>query len=205
MKGKVSKMTKALIIVDVQNDFVEGGSLAVAGGVDLANRLADHLAKNHGDYDLIVATQDWHIDPAGHFSETPDFVDTWPVHCVAETTGAKIVTSLAESIGELVINENIDFVRVVKGQYTAAYSGFEGHEFGDNQYATLEKLLNEVGVTDVFVTGIATDYCVKATAIDAANAGFNTTVLKDFTVGISAENVAELYATGFAENNVAVA
>lgn len=195
-------MKTALIIVDVQNDFVEGGSLAVAGGVDLANRLAAHLEENHGKYDIIVTTQDWHIDPKGHFSETPDFVDTWPVHCVAEEFGSRIVAPLAERIGELVVNDNIDYVRVVKGEYTAAYSGFEGYIVNGGD--TLESDLTIAGVTDVDVVGIATDYCVKATALDAKKAGFNTTVLKDFAVGIDPTTCDTLFDGGFQELGIRV-
>lgn len=194
-------MTKALIIVDVQNDFVEGGSLAVAGGTALASRIAE-LVKNDNDYDIVVTTQDWHINPAGHFSETPDFVDTWPAHCVAETEGAEIVTGLANVLGGLVINQNLDLVNIHKGEYKGAYSGFEGHLKGDNEFATLKHELNLVGVTSVDVVGIATDYCVKATAEDAVKNGFETTVLKDFCVGINADNCNELFATGF--NNLGI-
>lgn len=193
-------MKKALIIVDIQNDFVEGGSLAVAGGTDLANRLAAHLKDNHEKYDIIVTTQDWHIEPKGHFSETPDFVDTWPVHCVADEFGSRIVAPLAERIGELVVNDNIDYVRVVKGEYTAAYSGFEGYVV--NSGDALEEDLSIAGVTHVDVVGIATDYCVKATALDAKKAGFNTTVLKEFTVGINPDACDELFTVGFKENGV---
>lgn len=193
-------MKKALIIVDIQNDFVEGGSLAVAGGTDLATRLAAYLKDNHDKYDIIVTTQDWHIEPKGHFSETPDFVDTWPVHCVAGEFGSRIVAPLAERIGELVINDNIDYVRVVKGEYTAAYSGFEGHVVNNGD--TLKDELSIAEVTDVDVVGIATDYCVKATALDAKKAGFNTTVLKEFTVGINPVACDELFTKGFKENGV---
>ena len=195
-------MRKALIIVDVQNDFVEGGSLAVAGGVDLADRLAAYVKDHHDEYDIIVTTQDWHIAPEGHFSKTPDFVDTWPVHCVAGEFGARIVAPLAERIGELAINDNIDYVRVVKGEYTAAYSGFEGCVVNGGD--PLETELSIAEITHVDIVGIATDYCVKATALDAKNAGFNPTVLKDFTVGINATACDELFSGGFQEQGVSV-
>lgn len=195
---------KALIIVDVQNDFVEGGSLAVAGGKDLAKRLAHYVDKHYNDYHLVIATQDWHIDPAGHFSETPDFVDTWPVHCVAETTGAQIVDSLARELGKLIVNKGIDFTKIHKGEFTAAYSGFDGHESFDNKFATLDNLLKIAGVDEIDVTGIATDYCVKATAIDGVKNGYVTNVLKDYVVGIDATQVGELLATGFKDAGVNV-
>jgi len=199
------KNQNALIIVDVQNDFVEGGSLAVTGGIDLANRLADFVKANHDKYDVIVTTQDWHIDPAGHFSDTPDFVDSWPVHCVADTQGAKIVENLANVLGGLVLNEDVDLIQVHKGEYMDAYSGFEGHLKGDNQYALLSNALKFAGVREVDVVGIATDYCVNATAKQAVENGFGATVLTDYCVGINAEKIEELLTTGFKANGVNVA
>lgn len=196
------KARKALIIVDVQNDFVEGGSLAVVGGVDLANRLSEYLKTNAKDYDIIVTTQDWHIAPEGHFAKNPDFVNTWPVHCVANAEGSRILTPLAQTIGEMVVNDNLDYVRVIKGEYTAAYSGFEGKNFHNGE--ALEDELRIAGIEDVDVVGIATDYCVKATALDAAAANFNTTVLSDYCVGINAENVEALLDGGFQAAGVEV-
>lgn len=196
-------MKKALIIVDVQNDFVEGGSLAVQGGKALATRIGE-LVQGDNDYDLIVTTQDWHIDPGTHFSETPDFVDSWPVHCVAETKGAEIVTELANVLGGLVINKNLNLLHVHKGEYKDAYSGFEGHMKGQNQYATLKNQLDFAGIDAVDVVGIATDYCVKATAEQAKENGFDTTVLTDYCVGINQENVNELLTTGFANLGINV-
>lgn len=193
-------MSKALIIVDVQNDFVEGGSLAVTGGQSVAERLGVWIRENHEDYDLIVTTQDWHIYPKGHFAEQPDFVDTWPVHCVAETNGAKIVTPLAQALGELMINEGVVVERIHKGEYEAAYSGFEGKtdrniaQFGK---LNISQLLDYYEVSDIDICGIATDYCVKATAIDGMKAGFETTVLKDFCAGIDENGVNEVYSNIF--------
>lgn len=178
-------MIKALIIVDVQNDFVEGGSLAVAGGKELAVKIATAFARgdfNH--YNHIITTQDWHIDPQDHFSESPDFKDSWPVHCVAETRGAHIV----EPLNKILQDRNIS-AEVKKGMYEAAYSGFEGfNENGD----TLLEIVEQLGVTHVDVIGIAYDHCVAATAIDAAKAGLKTTVLKDYTVGIDSDRIAKI-------------
>lgn len=164
---------RALVIVDVQNDFCEGGSLAVTGGAAVARALSAYLASPDGErFDHVVATQDFHIDPDGHFSATPDYVNTWPVHCVAGTTGAHFHPDL--DTGRV---EEIFF----KGQYAGAHSGFEGHsESGD----TLLSWLTERGVTDVDVAGLATDVCVRATAADAAKAGFGTTVLLSLTAGV---------------------
>jgi len=165
---------RALVIVDVQNDFCEGGSLAVSGGAAVARALSALLAGPDGRrYDHVVATQDFHIDPDGHFAVEPDYVESWPPHCVAGTTGAQFHPDLDTSRVEEVFR---------KGQYAAAYSGFEGaSEAGQ----TLQSWLTERGVTDVDVTGIATDYCVLATAADAAKGGFVTSVLLDLTAGVT--------------------
>jgi nicotinamidase/pyrazinamidase len=174
-------MKKALIIVDVQNDFVEEGSLAVSGGVNLAARISGFLmAIGFDRYDVIATTQDWHIDPGSHFSTDPDFIDSWPVHCVADSEGAEIVESLREAL-----MGHVD-IAVRKGMFTASYSGFDGVlEDG----GTLEEALRELDVTNIDVVGIATDHCVYKTALDGAKAGFVTTVLPELTVGINSEQV----------------
>lgn len=169
---------RALIIVDVQNDFCEGGSLAVDGGADVARGINDLLATAHG-YRHVVATKDFHIDPGSHFSATPDFVDSWPVHCVAETPGAEFHPDLDVTPIEAVFT---------KGHYSAAYSGFEG---ADDEGTALAEWLRQRGVDEVDVVGIATDYCVKATAADAAAAGFTTRVLLDLTAGVSPATTAD--------------
>ena len=167
---------RALLIVDVQNDFCEGGSLAVAGGESVVSKINTLLATRHG-YDHIVATQDCHIDPGAHFSENPDFIDSWPRHCVAGTHGADFHPDLhIEQIEEV----------FRKGAYAAAYSGFEGTADG----VSLAQWLRARGVDEVDVVGIATDYCVKATALDAAAAGFSTRVLVDLTAGVAPETAA---------------
>jgi nicotinamidase/pyrazinamidase len=167
---------RALIIVDVQNDFCEGGSLAVTGGTAVAQAINGLLAGKHG-YDHIVATQDHHIDPGGHFSDTPDFVDSWPRHCVAGTTGADFQPHLDTTPIEAVFR---------KGEFAAAYSGFEGTSDG----VGLAAWLTDHGVDEVDVVGIATDYCVRATAEDAARAGLRTRVLTDLTAGVSPDSTA---------------
>lgn len=199
-------MAKALIIVDAQNDFVEGGSLAVDGGKHAMRKLAGYLTENHEDYDLVVTTQDWHIDPKGHFAESPDFINTWPVHCVAETQGSEIVAPLAQTIGELILNKGIVLERVFKGEYEAAYSGFEGRTGNQSMLpnASLAELLDFYDVTEVDVTGLATDYCVKATAMDAVKEGFETTVLSEYCAGIHEDGVEALLTNGFADAGVKV-
>jgi nicotinamidase/pyrazinamidase len=165
---------RALIIVDVQNDFCEGGSLAVAGGAAVARGISELLA-SRPDYAHIVATKDFHIDPGEHFSDDPDYSATWPPHCVAGTSGAEFHPLFEPSAVEAVF---------AKGHYSAAYSGFEGT---DDSGATLTDWLRQRGVDEVDVVGIATDYCVKATAADAAKAGFSTRVLLDLTAGVAPE------------------
>jgi nicotinamidase/pyrazinamidase len=166
-------VARALVIVDVQNDFCEGGSLAVAGGAEVARSISEHLADPDGGYDHVVATQDYHIDPGAHFSDEPDYATTWPPHCVAGTPGADFHPSLDTSAVEAVFR---------KGAHSAAYSGFEG---ADADGTPLAAWLREHGVTVVEVAGIATDHCVRATATDAATAGFSTEVLLRLTAGVA--------------------
>jgi nicotinamidase/pyrazinamidase len=172
-------MTNALIIVDVQNDFCEGGHLAVEGGNEVARRVASAMASD--GYDYVVTTQDWHISPSHHFSENPDFVDTWPVHCLAGSMGADLHPAIRSAEG--VIDE-----RFKKGLFTAAYSGFEaatGASGGASQH--LGEWLIERTVGHVDVCGIATDYCVKATVLDALRYGFTTSVRTDLIAAVSPE------------------
>ena len=169
---------RALIIVDVQNDFCEGGSLAVAGGAAVARGVTSHVASDHG-YAHVVATKDFHIDPGSHFSDHPDYADSWPPHCVAGTPGAEFYPDLDTSAVEAVF---------FKGAHAAAYSGFEG---ADEAGTSLADWLRARDVDEVDVVGIATDYCVHATAADAARAGFATRVLLDLTAGVAAESTAK--------------
>jgi nicotinamidase/pyrazinamidase len=179
---------RALIVVDVQKDFCEGGSLAVDGGAAVAAGLSELLA-NH-DYDHVVATMDFHIDPGSHFSDEPDYRDSWPRHCVVGTEGVDFHPAFDPAAVEAVFT---------KGEHSAAYSGFEG---ADESGTTLADWLRQRGVDAVDVVGIATDYCVKATAADAVTAGFATRVLLDLTAGVSpittAEAVDSLRASGVA-------
>ncbi|MEV8505113.1 isochorismatase family protein [Actinoplanes sp. NPDC051475] len=166
-------MSRALIIVDVQNDFCEGGSLAVQGGAGVAAAISSALAGSTGRWDHIVATKDYHVDPGAHFSTHPDFVDSWPAHCVVGTAGSEFHPSLVTERVEAVFH---------KGERAAAYSGFEGHtQTGEG----LADWLRAREVTEVDVVGIATDHCVRATALDAKAAGFATTVLLELTAGVA--------------------
>jgi nicotinamidase/pyrazinamidase len=172
-------VTRALIVVDVQNDFCEGGSLAVSGGAAVAAAIGRMLEQH--PYDHVVATQDAHIDPGSHFSDAPDFVDSWPPHCVVGTSGVDLHPALQPRPFEAVF---------AKGAYAAAYSGFEGTSDG----TALAAWLAERDVEEVVVCGIATDYCVRATALDAAAAGFTTTVLLDLTAAVAPQRVGETLA-----------
>jgi nicotinamidase/pyrazinamidase len=169
---------RALIIVDVQNDFCEGGSLAVTGGTAVARAISDHLAGDH-DYAHVVATKDFHIDPGSHFSAHPDYAASWPPHCVVGTSGADFHPDLDTTQVEAVFT---------KGRHAAAYSGFEG---ADDAGTPLADWLRARGIDETDVVGIATDYCVHATAADAARAGFGTRVLLGLTAGVAPESTAK--------------
>ncbi|MFC4534370.1 isochorismatase family protein [Sphaerisporangium dianthi] len=164
-------MKTALVIVDVQNDFCEGGSLAVGGGAEVAAAVGPHAAA--GGYDHIVATRDFHVDPGDHFADHPDYVRTWPAHCVVGTTGADFHPALDTSAVEEVFS---------KGRNSAAYSGFEG---ASGEGTGLAEWLAARGVERVDVVGIATDHCVRATALDAAANGFAVRVPLGLTAGVA--------------------
>ncbi len=168
-------MARALIIVDVQNDFCEGGSLAVAGGAAVAGAISDYLAISRAKYAHVAATADHHIDPGAHFSAEPDYLDSWPPHCVAGTPGADFHPALDVGAVEEVFR---------KGEHAAAYSGFEGVSQAGQPLADW---LRERGVTGIDVAGLATDYCVAATAADAVRLGIPIRVLVGLTAGVATE------------------
>ena len=172
---------KALVVVDVQNDFCEGGSLAVAGGLAVAAAVKDLLGTDHG-YAAVVATRDHHIDPGAHFSATPDYVDSWPPHCVAGTPGAELTDPLGATDFDAVFD---------KGEYAAAYSGFEGV---DAEGTGLAAWLRAHAIDSVDVCGIATDFCVNATALDAAREGLSPTVLAELTAAVAPQKLEQTYA-----------
>ncbi|MEV4950531.1 isochorismatase family protein [Paenarthrobacter nitroguajacolicus] len=195
-------MSRALIIVDVQNDFCEGGTLAVEGGAAVAGAITEYVDANQQHFDHIVATQDWHIEPGDHFSDDPDMVDSWPPHCRARSKGAELHEDLDPEYIQAYFR---------KGQFTAAYSGFEGvlapeddvptgdlkagtavAEVLDEDAIGLDDWLQSHDVEEVVVVGLATDYCVKATALDAVQAGYTTTVIAELTAGI-AEDLSGAY------------
>lgn len=172
--------TTALVVVDVQNDFCEGGSLAVVGGADVARRVATLV--DEGRYATVVATRDHHIDPGAHFSDTPDYVDSWPPHCVVGTPGAELHAPLTADLFDAVF---------LKGEYEAAYSGFEG---ATADGVALASWLRERGITTLDVVGIATDHCVRATALDGAREGFAVHVLEGLTAAVNPANLPALRA-----------
>jgi len=180
--------SRAAIVVDVQNDFCEGGSLPVSGGAAVARRISAWLRARDGSYGLVVATRDWHVDPGAHFSTAPDFVDTWPVHCVAGSTGAELHPALDRAVLDIVVS---------KGERAAAYSGFEA-ESDDGR--PLLALLTERGIDSVDVVGIATDHCVRATALDGVRFGLAVRVLIPLCAGVAPDTtaaaVAEMRAAG---------
>jgi nicotinamidase/pyrazinamidase len=167
----------ALIVVDVQNDFCEGGSLAVAGGAEVADRISRYVAEKGDGYDMIVATRDWHIDPGDHFSPQPDFVDTWPAHCVAETNGAEFHANLNNSTDFLAATSAV----VSKGANDAAYSGFEGRTASGQ---ALHDLLQANDIEQIDIVGLATDHCDRATALDGISNGYEVRLLTSMCAGV---------------------
>ena len=168
-------MARALVVVDVQIDFCEGGSMGVAGGAATAAAITAYLAAEHGRYAHVVASRDYHEDPGDHFSENPDWVTSWPVHCLVADAGAAFHPEFDVSRVEEVFS---------KGRHTGAYSAFEATSASGE---TLAAWLRARDVDLVEVCGIATDHCVRATALDAAREGFSTTVLLDLTTGVAPE------------------
>ena len=168
---------RALVVVDLQLDFCEGGSLGVGGGNDVATAVGELVREQ--DYACVAATQDWHVDPGDHFSASPDFVHTWPEHCRAGTPGAALHPDLPL--------DRIDAV-FRKGEHAAAYSGFEGTTGDPGKGVDLAGWLRGRGVTAVDVVGIATDHCVRATALDAVTEGFDTRVLLGLTAGVARDS-----------------
>jgi nicotinamidase/pyrazinamidase len=172
-------MKRALIVVDVQNDFCEGGNLAVQGGAEVAFKIGELLHHwseqdpKSPDYTVAVATRDHHIDPGGHFSDDPDYVHTWPVHCVVGTDGEAFHPNLDPQPFNAIF---------LKGEHSSAYSGFEGREA---KGALLADWLRTHEITDVDVCGIATDFCVRATALDAVRNGFTTNLLTTLCAGVA--------------------
>ena len=189
-------MARALVLVDIQNDFCEGGSMGVTGGAAVASRAADRVrADRDADaptYAAVVATADWHEDPGEHWSDEPDFVSSWPVHCAAGTPGAEFHPGFAPVV------EHVDEV-FRKGLRDAAYSGFEGLARTDDS-TLLAAWLRDRGITDLDVAGIATDHCVRATVLDALHEGFGVRVLQDTVAGVAPQTteaaVAEMTAAG---------
>ena len=172
-------MAKALLIVDVQNDFTEGGALGVTGGDAVAEGISDYLSAHAGDYDAVIASRDWHDadnDNGGHFSDTPDFVDSWPVHCVAHTDGAAFDPLLDSAA---ITHE------VRKGQGKPDYSAFQGiTETGSR----LGELLDDLTITEADVVGIATDHCVRASVLDAVSSGVLVRVFTDLVAGVGGDS-----------------
>ena len=177
-------MARALIVVDVQNDFCEGGSLPVPGGARVASGINDLLLRWHSraddapDYDVVVATKDHHVDPGAHWSVKPDLVDSWPVHCKVGTEGAAFHPNLDPQPFDEVF---------YKGEHEAAYSGFEGRTSSGD---ALSDWLRSHRVEEVDVCGIATDHCVRATALDSTSEGFTTRVLTALCAGVAEESTA---------------
>ena len=172
-------MKSALIVVDVQNDFCEGGSLPVTGGARVASDISALLHRwtrrdeQSRAYDVGVATKDHHVDPGAHWSHEPDFRDTWPIHCRVGTEGEAFHPNLDPQPFDAIF---------LKGEHVAAYSGFEG---SSDDGRPLAEWLRAHEVEQVDVCGIATDHCVRATVLDAVREGFRTRLLTDLCAGVA--------------------
>ena len=176
-------MTKALLVIDVQNDFCEGGALACEGGSAVAAKISSFIADHKGSYDFVIASRDWHTPNDlndGHFPPAgiePDYVKTWPLHCIAGTRGAEYHSNLDTGL--------ID-VHIKKGQSANGYSIFDGvTEDG----STFDNFLESYSITEVDVVGIATDYCVRASALDSVKRGLKVRVISSLTAGVSPESI----------------
>ncbi|MEO6500317.1 MAG: isochorismatase family protein [Jatrophihabitantaceae bacterium] len=169
--------SRALLIVDVQPTFCEGGELAVAGGNQVADLIAEHLKAHRAEYQLTVTSQDWHLDPGAHFSQQPDFVDSWPPHGLAGTSNAELHPAVAAALAP----SGAD-VTIKKGQHEAAYSAFDGTS-PDGR--TLAEVLSAAGISELDVCGIAESHCVRASALDALQAGLAVRLLTDLTVPVT--------------------
>lgn len=167
---------RALGVIDVEPDFCEGGNLAVRGGKRVARDIRTFIDERSGDYDLVFASKDWHIDPGPHWSATPDFIDSWPKHCEAGTPGAEFQEPLRE----------IDFDHVFyKGQFAAAYSAFEGTTSPTvGAGLTLNDVLNRFKIIELDLCGLAFDYCVRATAVQGTRLGYGVTILSKLTAAV---------------------
>ena len=172
--------SRALLIVDVQPTFCEGGELAVSGGNQVAGRIAEHLRAHRGEYRLTITSQDWHLDPGPHFSQHPDFVDSWPPHGLAGTSNAELHPAVAAALGP----GGAD-VTIKKGLHEAAYSAFDGTA-PDGR--TLAEVLSAAGIEELDVCGIAESHCVRASALDALSAGLAVRLLTDLTVPVTEES-----------------
>ena len=168
----------ALIIVDAQVDFCEDGALPVTGGNAVCTGTSAYLREHRDSYGIVVATKDWHLDPGDHFSDEPDYVDSWPHHCVAGSAGAALHPDVQDALDEGLIDRVL-----TKGETEAAYSGFEASDQGES----MDSILRAAGITDVHVVGLATDHCVKATVNDAQSAGYQATLIHDLAAGVAPE------------------
>ncbi|MFP6640748.1 MAG: isochorismatase family protein [Myxococcota bacterium] len=165
----------ALLIIDVQNDFCEGGALAVSGGDRVASEVAEYLRTHAQSYDLVIATRDWHIEPGSHFADEPDFLDSWPPHCVAGTAGADFHPAIEEVLGDH------SHTQMNKGMYAAAYSAFEGVLV---EGTPMRDVLASHQIDQVDIVGLCTDYCVAETALQAVREGLHARVLIHLTTGV---------------------
>lgn len=178
----------AYVAVDVQNDFIEGGALGVTGGENVARAIADYVKEFGGEFQALVTTQDWHID-------SPEHLALWGEHCMAGTSGSNLHRDLAHALAPSDQEERrFDglLVPIIKGLYDHGYSGFSGrvddHSPDEkNESVSLEDVLRWRGIERLVVVGLATDHCVRATALDGLRLGFEVVIFTDQIAGVNAD------------------
>lgn len=176
-------MSKALLVIDVQNDFCEGGALACEGGAGVASKISSFIRDHKTSYDFVIASRDWHSPNDlndGHFPPAgvqPDFVKTWPLHCIAGTSGAEYHPNLDTTLVD---------IHIKKGQSANGYSIFDGITDDGDRFS---EALQKNAITEVDLVGIATDYCVRASALDAVKHGLSVRVISSLTTGVSADSI----------------
>lgn len=191
-KNRPARPRMALVVVDAQNDFSEGGALAVDGAVAAYTATYLHVSGTANKYAVLATTRDTHVDPGAHFSDSPDFVDSWPRHCVAGTSGAEFHPGIQRALDLFEqLNPNAVRIDVTKGEHDAAYSGFEGTTQAG---VALADALRACDIEEIDVVGVATDHCVRATVLDGLKEGFSVRVLSKQVAAVDAKRGEEALA-----------
>jgi nicotinamidase/pyrazinamidase len=178
-------MRNGLLVIDLQNDFLEGGSVPVPGGTQIAAQVARHIRHFRSEYSFVVATRDVHEDPPDHFADKPDYINTWPKHGLVGTQGATLCTPIFNLVREKIIQVVLD-----KGRHAGAVSAFEAQDLRGH---LLVDVLREQRVDHIDVCGLITEYCVRASALDARKHEFQVRVLVNLCGAASPDNALRAY------------